>query len=116
MEEKVSKEIDDLERRRREAGLTKDRDQLDLRIKEATTHLDQCTDQLDQLCRTGQVNSRKCSNFLKQQEKLISRKSELVEKRKEVQAKLDQLAAEAAHGDIDQQVWPLTQFFSVSFL
>ena len=39
------------------------------------------------------LNSRKCSNFIKQQEKLTSRKADLEEKRKAVQAKIDDLAA-----------------------
>ena len=52
LEQKVEKEIEDHERTLREAGLVKERDQLDARIKEATDQLGQCRASLDELCRS----------------------------------------------------------------
>ena len=57
-----------------------------------------CNNHLSFRAGRAALNSRKCSNFIKQQEKLTSRKADLEEKRKAVQAKIDDLAATTEEG------------------
>jgi len=107
LEDKVSKEIEAHERKKRLEKLTKESDQLEARIAEVSAQLKKSEDSLKALLRGngggGGLNSRKCSNFVKEQEKLTSRKTDLMERRKSVEEKIGKLRAldEQVSGDDD---------------